>query len=384
MTVRHVLIAAAPGDATTTSAFETRDAVATATGEPGPLFARFVDPALADQVLPLRALATAPSRPGDVVVLHASIGDAEVFDVVTARRDRLVVVYHNVSPPEAFAPWDGAFAALLERGRAQIAALAPRCDLAVTPSAFNARDLQTWGYRDIRVIPLVVDTAARLRAAAGPSASSTGRPTGSGAGGSTPGELAGRLATGGPGGGPTGGPRLLFVGQLHPHKRPELLVQACHVLATYSCPSARLTLAGPHRLAGYAAAVRAFAHELRAPVELPGAVPDGVLAGLFRDADVFVTASDHEGFCAPLLEAMAFGLPVVARACGAVPEVAGDAALLVPAEDGPLVLAEAVEAVVADAAVRDDLVARGRRRLAGYDPPALRARLGEAIAEVAG
>ncbi|HEX2849879.1 MAG TPA: glycosyltransferase [Acidimicrobiales bacterium] len=357
MTVRHLLVAAAPGDATTASAFETRDAAAAVTGERGEVYARFIDPALADDVLPLEALTSTAPLADDVLVFHASIGDPVVYDVVAARTDRLVVVYHNVSPASAFARWDPTFAPLLAEGRAQIAALASRCTVAITPSEFNAHDLRSWNFRDVRVVPLVIDVARRLGAAGGDP------PEGS------PASAA-------------GDPLLLFVGQLQPHKRPELLVEMAHILATYSLPDAHLVLAGAHRLPAFVSTVKAFAHDLRAPVTFTGAVDDAEIGRLYRRADVFVTASDHEGFCAPVLEAMAFGVPVVARACGAIREVAGDAAVLIPAGEGPVVFAEAVATVARDHAVRAELVERGRRRAVAFAPDVLRRRLADAMAEV--
>ena len=76
-----------------------------------------------------------------------------------------------------------------------------------------------------------------------------------------------------------------------------------------------------------------------------------------------MTVSEHEGFCVPLLEAMAFDVPVIARACAAIPETVGDGGLLLPAWAGPELIAEALVEVIENESLRSDLVARGRRRL---------------------
>ena len=116
-------------------------------------------------------------------------------------------------------------------------------------------------------------------------------------------------------------PILLFVGQLLPHKRPDLLVKAMHIAATYLGLQARLLLVGQNRFARYADAVSAQIRELNlAQVHVVGSVDDARLAAMFRRAIAFVTVSEHEGFCVPLLEAMAFDVPVLARACAAIPE----------------------------------------------------------------
>ena len=77
-------------------------------------------------------------------------------------------------------------------------------------------------------------------------------------------------------------------------------------------------------------------------VHIVGPVGEDDLAAMFRSAAVVVTASEHEGFCVPLVEAMAMGKPVVGAAGAAVPETVGDAGLLVPAQYGPTFYAEAV------------------------------------------
>jgi glycosyltransferase involved in cell wall biosynthesis len=146
------------------------------------------------------------------------------------------------------------------------------------------------------------------------------------------------------------------------------------VLTTYSRPDAHLALVGAPRLPRYTASIELLLHELHLPgAWIPGRVSDEELAAYYRRADLFVTASEHEGFCAPLLEAMAFGVPVLARSFAAVPETAGDAAVLLDPDDGPLVMAEAMDEMLGDKALRDDLVARGRRRVQDFNPEASRA-----------
>ncbi len=125
-----------------------------------------------------------------------------------------------------------------------------------------------------------------------------------------------------------------------------------------------MLLVGQNRFARYADAISAQIRELNIHyVHVMGSVDDEVLAAMFRRAMAFVTASEHEGFCVPLLEAMAFDVPVVARACAAIPETVGDAGLLLPPWAGSELIGEAIARVIDDSALRDDLVARGRRRL---------------------
>jgi glycosyltransferase involved in cell wall biosynthesis len=100
-------------------------------------------------------------------------------------------------------------------------------------------------------------------------------------------------------------------------------------------------------------------------VVFTGYVPPGDLPALYAGAACFVFPSVYEGFGLPVLEAMAAGAPVVASRVGAIPEVAGDAALLVDASR-PAALAEAIEAVLSDGALRAGLVERGRIRARAF------------------
>lgn len=348
--VHQVVVSASAGDAITNEALAIRSALRGAGWvDESEIVARYHEPALAGEVLTLREHArrsprSAPGAGDDVLVVHASIGDRDVAGFLEGRPERIVLVYHNISPAESFRPYDPGFADLLDGGRRELADLRPRVAMALADSAFNAADLESIGYTDVRVSPLVVDPATLTAVEPDPA---------------TVHHLDTVLE----------GPVLLYVGQVLPHKRPDLLVQAYHLLTTHLEPDARLVLVGPGRLPRYRAAVQHYVHELSLPgAWVAGAVSDAALAAFYRRADAFVTASGHEGFCVPVLEAMSFDVPVVARSCGAVPETAGDAALLLPSGDGPELLAEAMATVLSDAALRASLVERGRARLAAFDP----------------
>jgi glycosyltransferase involved in cell wall biosynthesis len=165
----------------------------------------------------------------------------------------------------------------------------------------------------------------------------------------------------------TQGPAVLFVGQILPHKAIERLVLAFHVLVTYLAPDAHLFLVGPKRTEAYAATLlRLIGSLCLAQVAMPGKVPAEDLAAYYERADLFVTLSRHEGFCIPLVEAMAFDVPIVASDAAAIPETLGGAGLLVPAKASPTFVAETMASVLTDGPLRRHLVERGRRRLADF------------------
>jgi glycosyltransferase involved in cell wall biosynthesis len=283
------------------------------------------------------------AKSGDnVLLVHASIGQPDVLSFLMSRRERLFLRYHNITPPEFFERFDPTFAEELRLGREELRLLRPRVSLALAVSSFNAADLCALGYENAEVAPLVVDPLSLTR---------------------TPSEEP-------PGGlpAPGAGPVVLFVGRIAPNKAQHQLLQAFHVLKTYRRPDAHLFLVGSVRHPLYQLALNRFVGQLAlTDVHFTGQVTDPQLAAIYRRADVFLCLSAHEGFCVPLLEAMAFDVPVVAWDATAVADTVGDAAFLLDSPR-PALAAEAAARVLADEGLRTTLRERGRARLAAVDP----------------
>jgi glycosyltransferase involved in cell wall biosynthesis len=147
---------------------------------------------------------------------------------------------------------------------------------------------------------------------------------------------------------------LLFVGTLQPRKNIARIVQGyAHWRAAQSSPDVALVLAGqrgwlfdPDWISGTQGVI------------LPGYVDDADVAALYSGALALVFPTLHEGFGFPVLEAMRCGTPVITSNTSSLPEVAGDAALLVNARE-PREIADAIGRLVSDAELRKDLIAKG-------------------------
>ena len=153
-------------------------------------------------------------------------------------------------------------------------------------------------------------------------------------------------------------PYALFVGGIQPRKDPLGAIEALGLLNG----DLKLVLVGAEKRGGdqVRAAVRRLG--LGSRVEFAGHVEPEELAALYRGAACLVFPSRYEGFGLPVLEAMASGTPVVAAATGALPEIAGDAAVLVEPGD-PAALAGGIEQALAD---RERLVAAGLERASRF------------------
>lgn len=299
--------------------------------------AQCVSPDQHDQVIGFDAL-RARLRPEDTAILHLSIGcEANaVFPTLPCRR---VVLYHNITPARFFERIDPSAAASLAEGRRQAAALAGATDVALADSEFNARELAAMGYRDPRPLPLMIDLD-RVH-------------------GQADAAYAARYDD--------GAANILFVGRVAPNKRHDELLRVFHDFQHYVEPHSRLVLAGS---SGGTEAYRtlllgqAYALGLKRVV-FTGPLPQAQLNACYRTASVFLCMSEHEGFCAPLLEAMHHDVPVVAVAAAAVPETMAGAGILFRDRDYPLI-AETLGRLVHDPALRAAVVERQRKRIAAY------------------
>jgi glycosyltransferase involved in cell wall biosynthesis len=158
---------------------------------------------------------------------------------------------------------------------------------------------------------------------------------------------------------------VLYAGNVKPHKNVERLIEAFHHLHTTGFDHLKLLVIG-NDISRYATLRRAIhTHNLHKYVRVLGFVPDQTLQILYRLASVFVFPSLYEGFGLPPLEAMACGTPVVTSNASSLPEVVGDAAVLVDPYDARSI-AEGIRRVLVDDALRADLARRGVARAQSF------------------
>ena len=322
MNVHQVLSGAGPYDAVTTQAIAFRERFR-AWGWGGRDVAAEIDPRIGDRIAPLRSLA---ARDGDVLLVHYS-AYAPKLRAVLELPQRKLLISHNITPARWFWDHDPQAGVVCALGRKQLPQFAAAVDVAAGVSLYNAQEFGS----DV-VIPILFDPAGlgTPRPAAQPD--------------------------------PPGPPTILFVGRLAPHKRQDAVIRAFELYRRRHAPDARLVLVGAPINWPYDAAMRVLAEEISpGRVTIESGLTNEQLAGRWRSAHAFLCMSEHEGFCIPLLEAFHFGVPVIARAIGGVPEVAGDAALLLDDADDESVAAELLALAVGDARAARD-AARARRR----------------------
>ena len=289
-------------------------------------------------------------RADDLVIFHGSTGDP-LSRVIPGIRSRKMMIYHNITPSRFFRGYSQQAQELTESGYVQIKGLAGQFQYCVADSDYNRRDLREMGYEcEIDVCPIMIPFEDYARE---PDRNVLEKYRGD------------------------GWTNLLFVGRIAPNKKQEDIILAFWYYHRNFNPKSRLFLVGNdagmeryrYQLDNY---IRALG--LSDAVVFPGHISFAGLLAYYRLADVFVCMSEHEGFCVPLVEAMYFGVPVVAYSAAAVPETLGNGGLLLDRKD-PVLAAAAVDRIVRDGALRELLAGEQRRKLEEYDNKNVRERM---------
>ncbi len=281
--------------------------------------------------------------PEDIVLLHYSIGySPQAIRWVNGLPARKVLIYHNVTPADYFLGVSNAYREAAWLGRQQLGQLISECSEGWGDSEYNCQELRAAGMDSCRVLPIIFDptfydvppdpvVVSQLRE--GP------------------------------------GPIMLFVGRVAPNKRLEDIIVAFHHLKCGPKPDARLYLVGSHdQMEPYLRYLQALVARLHLEdVHFVGHVSKAELVAYYRCADLYLSMSEHEGFGVPLVEAMHFGVPVIAFSAAAVPQTMSNSGILILRKRYHEI-AELIAVLVDDQELRAKLVARQSNHIRQFHP----------------
>ncbi len=354
MIVNQWVPAAHRGDAIGDSARRVRDLLRSA-GHVSDLYALSIDDDLRDDV---RAFADAAATRGDITIFHFALPSPMTEAFRRLPRGR-VMQYHNITPAHFFAPYDPSLFRLAAVGRKELATLVGHTDLALGDSEYNRLELDALGFAATGVMPIAVDTERITDAEPVP-------------------VLDDMLND--------GLTNFLYVGRIAPNKRIDDHIRLAEQYKRYIDTEYRFIFVGRYDgMPRYYATVRALIDEYKMPSDrflFTGPVPDVELAAYYRAATAYISLSEHEGFCVPLVEAMAANVPVLAYSAAAVPDTLGGAGVQFTPKDFEYA-AELLGTLAYDESVRAAVIAGQRARLAAFGDEPIRRRLESVIAQVA-
>jgi len=268
------------------------------------------------------------SRPENILIHHFSIG-SRASRIAYALPDRMILVYHNITPPQFFVDTHKLLAELCFKGRRELGAYPSRCHLALGDSDFNRQELDALGFAPTGVLAVVPDF------------SHLGR---------QPSSVLARQFD-------DEWTNILFVGRVIPNKRFDDLIRIFDVYKREFNPRSRLLLVGSYAgFEQYLATLQQLVATLKtSDVYFTGHVSDEELIAFYEVADLFLCASEHEGFCVPLLESFFMQVPVVAYAATAVPSTMDGGGVLYD-DRAPATVASLLDAIISNQSLYDAVV----------------------------
>lgn len=347
MIVNQWVPAAHKGDAIGDSARRVR-ALLRDMGHQSDLYAMTIDDSLRGDVIPWT---DEGAKRGDLTIFHFALVSPMTAEFARLPSGR-VLQYHNVTPAHFFAGYDPAIFRLAMLGREDLKSLVGHTDVALGDSEYNRRELESLGFTNTGVFPIAIDVERITTAPRRPALE--------------------RLLE------DEDWPNFLFVGRIVPNKKIEDHIKLAEHYKRYVSEQYRFVFVGKtDATPKYYDAVQALIARYRMPPGrfiFTGPVPDVDLATYYRMATVYISLSEHEGFCVPLLEAMAADVPVLAYAAAAVPDTLGGAGVQFAPKDLEHA-AELLGELTYNDTLRSQVIAGQRRRLADFSDARIRQEL---------
>ncbi len=331
-TLHQFTEAAAPGDAITDHALQLRQWLRQM-GYTSNIYSLHISDHLAHEIKPISTYRRSPAEKH--IIYHHGIG-SEVVNILCAQSLPVILIYHNITPPEFFATLDPALAQQLIWGREQLPLLVPRTHLALGVSPYNIAELQAVGFTRTGVLPIAINAAAYQHTDPTPL-------------------LTEKLTT--------QKPLLLFVGRLVPNKRQEDLIKLLYYIHRIN-PQVKLALVGSPWTHTYADWLKDLTLELdlQDSVLFTNFVTFSDMVTYYKVADLYLSMSEHEGFGKPLIESMLLDLPILAYASSGIPGTLGNAGILFHDKNYEA-LAELVTLLLDDQPLRQKILTRQRERV---------------------
>jgi len=322
--VHQIVAALSPGDAVCNEALAFQRLLR-ARGYVSEIYAGILAPEMTTLGHPFSEYPEDAEARGAISIFHFAIGNPVVQGVLR-RTEPLILRYHNVTPHEFFLGFNGHLVGLCYHGARSLPEFVPRTTLALAVSEFNRLDLERAGFARTAVLPLALNRVA-LDEPPDPVVTSRFRDARK---------------------------NLLFVGRVAPNKKIEDLIRAFCAYQRYVEPESRLFVVGEGRgFENYTRRLAELVSHLRIDeVVFTGAVTQSELNAYYRLAHGFLCLSEHEGYGAPLIEAMTFGLPVIAYDAGAIRETLQGGGILLD-DKKPEEIAELLGMVMSPGSLRE-------------------------------
>jgi glycosyltransferase involved in cell wall biosynthesis len=335
MEVNQILPALSYRDAVSNDAIAIRT-ILRKQGFKSEIYAKYIHPDVAKYAKEIRHY-RADSR--NVLFYHFSLAGGDVTEFVKSLSDVKVLIYHNITPPSFFRDYDISLMELCRNGLNELKSLPPYFFMGLGDSEYNRLMLENIGFKKTEVLPIFFDWdkfPSNVEIVTHESEGSK--------------EIT-----------------ILFVGRISPNKKIEDLIKIFYYFNKSINPNTRLVIVGNEQIHQYNTFLKNLVNllKLQDTVIFTGSVTDEHLIHYYLTADIFLCMSEHEGFCVPLLEAMHYGLPIIAYNSTAIPYTLNHSGILVNKKDYREI-AELIYIILNDNKLKERLIAQQKLRLQDF------------------
>jgi len=279
------------------------------------------------------------TNPNNILIIHYSIA-SEAFDEILKFPDKKILLYHNSTPAHFFDGYSPRHQLLLSKADDDLQKFVDKVVLVLAVSEFNCNKLRSLGFKNPVVLPFIFDFRKFEI---------------------TPNTKIIKKYK-------DGYTNLLFVGRIAPNKKLEDLIGVFYYYKKSINTQSRLILVGNYLdMEVYYDKLLTLIEKLKLKdIIITGLVNDRDLIAYYNVADLFITMSEHEGFCVPLIEAMYFELPIIAYKSTAVEETLQDAGILIT-EKNHLKIAELINLVMSNQILKNKIIKKQLENLSFFD-----------------
>jgi len=270
----------------------------------------------------------------NIVIFHFAIG-SDASEFVKNLPDKKMILYHNITPPNYFVGIDDRLVHLLKNGRKELKDFKDITDLALGVSEYNKNELAQIGFKNTGVLPILLDFDIYDQE---PDKKILNQFNDNWI-------------------------NIIFVGRITPHKKQDDIIKIFYYYNKFINPYSRLILVGSIGTDKYCDMLKLMIRKLDlGNVYITGQIKFKELLAYYKIADVFVSMSEHEGFCVPILESMYFNIPIIAYKSSAIPYTLENSGILVNKKNY-IEIAEMTDLLLKNDELRKKIVKRQQERL---------------------
>ena len=289
------------------------------------------------------------SSPENILIFHFAIG-SNISKFVKNLPDKKIILYHNITPPDYFIGINDSLVHLLINGRKELKEFCNITDLALGVSEYNRKELIEIGFKNTGVLPIILDFDAYNQEPDQKILNQLNNNKNDNSDNNN--NKNDKKMT-----------NIIFVGRIAPHKKQEDIIKIFYYYTKIN-PNSRLILVGSFNGAEkYYEQLNLLLDRLKLEnVYITGQINFRELISYYRIADVFISMSEHEGFCVPILESMYFDIPIIANNSSGIPYTLENSGILVNKKNY-IEIAEMVNILIKDSELQKKIVRKQKERL---------------------